>query len=103
MLNAKCGPSTLAASWARGSLPLELVFSGSDCACGCALFAVRFSLRDAHVPVPLSNSGRRGCPVRTLFFRNVSLGAWVAGLALFAFAWIGRCIATGEASAPSIH
>src|SRR5438067_11990115 len=32
-----------------------------------------------------------------------SLGAWIAGLALFAFAWIGRSIATGEASAPSTH
>lgn len=30
-----------------------------------------------------------------------SLGAWVTGLALFVFAWIGRSIATGEASAPS--
>jgi hypothetical protein len=30
-----------------------------------------------------------------------SLGAWVGGVALFVFAWIGRSIATGEASAPS--
>jgi len=30
-----------------------------------------------------------------------SLGAWVAGLALFVFAWIGRFIATGETSVPS--
>jgi hypothetical protein len=30
-----------------------------------------------------------------------SLGAWVGGVALFIFAWIGRSIATREASAPS--
>src|SRR5690348_13538835 len=30
-----------------------------------------------------------------------SLGAWVGGVALFLFAWIGRSIATREASAPS--
>jgi hypothetical protein len=29
-----------------------------------------------------------------------SLGAWIGGLALFVFAWIGRSIATGEASTP---
>jgi hypothetical protein len=32
-----------------------------------------------------------------------SLGAWIGGLALFVFAWIGRSIATAEASAPSIR
>src|SRR5690242_19365490 len=30
-----------------------------------------------------------------------SLGAWIGGLALFVFAWIGRSIALAEASAPS--
>ena len=30
------------------------------------------------------------------------LFAWVAGVALFAFAWVGRSIATGEASVPSL-
>jgi hypothetical protein len=37
------------------------------------------------------------------FSRSFSVGAWVAGLALFVFAWIGRSIASGEASAPSTH
>jgi len=32
-----------------------------------------------------------------------SLGAWVGGLALFVFAWIGRSIATSEVSATSTH
>jgi hypothetical protein len=44
-----------------------------------------------------------GVVVALCFSRTFSLGAWVAGLVLFAFAWIGRCIATGEASAPSTH
>jgi len=37
------------------------------------------------------------------FSRTFSLGAWIAGLTLFVFAWIGRSIASGEASAPSTH
>ena len=32
-----------------------------------------------------------------------NLGAWVTGLVLFGFAWIGRSVATGEATAPSTH
>ena len=37
------------------------------------------------------------------FSGTFSLGAWVAGLTLFVFAWMGRSIATGEASARSTH
>jgi hypothetical protein len=37
------------------------------------------------------------------FSETFSLGAWVAGLTLFVFAWIGRAIAASEASAPSTH
>jgi len=44
-----------------------------------------------------------GVVVALWFSETFSLGAWVAGLALFAFAWIGRSIATGEASAPFTH
>jgi hypothetical protein len=44
-----------------------------------------------------------GVVIALRFSGTFSLGAWVAGLALFAFAWIGRSIATGEASAPSTH
>ncbi len=44
-----------------------------------------------------------GIVVALCFSGTFSLGAWVAGLALFAFAWIGRSVATGEASAPSAH
>jgi hypothetical protein len=44
-----------------------------------------------------------GVVIAHYFSGTFSLGAWVAGLALFVFAWIGRSIATGEASAPPTH
>jgi hypothetical protein len=44
-----------------------------------------------------------GVVIAHYFSETFSLGAWIAGLALFVFAWIGRSIATGEASAPSPH
>ena len=43
-----------------------------------------------------------GVVIAQYFSGTFSLGAWVAGVALFAFAWIGRSIATGEASVPSL-
>jgi hypothetical protein len=44
-----------------------------------------------------------GVVIARYFSGTFSLGAWVAGLALFVFAWIGRAIAVGEASVPSTH
>ena len=44
-----------------------------------------------------------GVVIARWYSGTFSLGAWVAGVALFVFAWIGRSIATGEASAPSTH
>ena len=44
-----------------------------------------------------------GVVVAHWFSATFSVGAWVTGLALFAFAWIGRSIATTEASAPTAH
>lgn len=35
------------------------------------------------------------------FSRTFSVGAWIGGLTLFIFAWIGRSIATVESRAPS--
>jgi hypothetical protein len=37
-----------------------------------------------------------GIVIALYFSATFSLGAWIAGLALFAFAWIGRSIATSE-------
>ena len=42
-----------------------------------------------------------GVVIAQYFSGTFSLGAWVAGVTLFAFAWIGRSIATGKASVPS--
>ncbi len=44
-----------------------------------------------------------GVVVALRFSGTFSLGAWIAGLVLFAFAWIGRSIANREASAHSTH
>jgi hypothetical protein len=44
-----------------------------------------------------------GVVIALWFSGTFSLGAWVGGLTLFAFAWIGRSVATAEASAPSTH
>ena len=44
-----------------------------------------------------------GVVIALYFSQTFSLGAWIAGLALFVFAWIGRSIATREASAPPTH
>jgi hypothetical protein len=44
-----------------------------------------------------------GVVIASCFSGTFSLGAWITGLTLFVFAWIGRSIATGEASAPSTH
>lgn len=39
-----------------------------------------------------------GVVIAVYFAETFSLSAWLGGLALFVFAWIGRSIATGEAS-----
>ena len=44
-----------------------------------------------------------GVVIAQYFPGMFSLGAWIGGLALFVFAWIGRSIATREVSAPSTH
>jgi hypothetical protein len=52
---------------------------------GGALFAVRYSVRDAHVPVSRGNSDRRGRRDRALFFGNVQsrrMGRWTGPIRL---------------------
>ncbi len=39
-----------------------------------------------------------GYVIAVYFAETFSLGAWIGGLLLFIFAWIGRSIATGEAT-----
>jgi len=50
------------------------------------------------VPAIFSKHGKRGYRDRTYLSGTFSLGAWSGGAALFVFAWIGRSIATAEAS-----
>jgi len=42
-----------------------------------------------------------GVVIALHFSGTFSLGAWVAGVTLFVFAWLGRSIVSAEASAPS--
>jgi len=42
-----------------------------------------------------------GVVIALRFSGMFSLGAWIGGLALFVFAWIGRSTVIGEASAPT--
>jgi hypothetical protein len=44
-----------------------------------------------------------GVVIARYFSGTFSLGAWITGLSLFVFAWIGRSIATGESPAASSH
>jgi hypothetical protein len=44
-----------------------------------------------------------GVVIARYFSGTFSLGAWITGLSLFVFAWIGRSIATGESPAASAH
>src|ERR1700723_1343417 len=44
-----------------------------------------------------------GYLISQFFSRTFSLGAWVGGITLFVFAWLGRSIATREASAVSTN
>ncbi len=42
-----------------------------------------------------------GVVIAVYFSGTFSLGAWVGGLALLVFAWVGRSIAMAEAGAPN--
>jgi hypothetical protein len=44
-----------------------------------------------------------GVVIAQYFSGTFSLGAWIGGLSLFVFAWIGRFIATREGFAASTH
>ena len=69
-----CAAVVDVASCARWLLPIELVFPGSNDPSGRALFAIRYSLWDAHVPIPGGNSGRDGGCDRTVFCGNIQPG-----------------------------
>jgi len=75
--------------------PALMVLLGAHYLPFATLYGMRMFLYLAGILIGL------GVVIAQYFSKTFSLGAWIAGLTLFAFAWIGRSIATGEASASS--
>lgn len=72
--------------------PALIVLLGAHYLPFATLYGMRMFLFLAGILIAL------GVVIAIYFSGTFSLGAWVAGLTLFAFAWIGRSIATGESS-----
>ena len=77
--------------------PALMILVGAHYLPFASLYGIRMFLFLAGILIVM------GVVIALWFSGTFSLGAWVAGLTLFAFAWIGRSIATGDASAPSTH
>jgi hypothetical protein len=77
--------------------PALMVLLGAHYLPFATLYGMRMFLFLAEILIAM------GVVIAHYFSGTFSLGAWVAGLTLFVFAWIGRAIAVGEASAPSTH
>ena len=77
--------------------PALMVLVGAHYLPFASLYGMRMFLFLAGILVAV------GVMVALYFPGTFSLGAWVAGLTFFAFAWIGRAIAVAEASPRSIH
>jgi len=75
--------------------PALMVLLGAHYLPFATLYGMRMFLLLAGILIAM------GVVIARFFSGTFSLGAWIAGLALFTFAWIGRSVATGEASAPS--
>lgn len=77
--------------------PALMVLLGAHYLPFASLYGMRMFLFLAGILIAL------GVVIAQFFAGTFSLGAWSGGLALFAFAWIGRSIAASEASAASTH
>ena len=77
--------------------PALMVLVGAHYLPFASLYGMRMFLFLAGILIAM------GVVIAHWFSGTFSLGAWIAGVTLFAFAWIGRSIATGEASTPSTH
>lgn len=77
--------------------PALLVLLGAHYLPFASLYGMRMFLFLAGILIAM------GVVVARYFSGMFSVGAWSGGLALFVFAWIGRSIATGEASPASTH
>jgi hypothetical protein len=71
--------------------PALMVLVGAHYLPFASLYGMRMFLFLAGILIAM------GVVIALYFAETFSLGAWAAGLALFAFAWIGRSIATAEA------
>jgi len=77
--------------------PALLVLLGAHYLPFASLYGMRMFLFLAGILIAIS------VVVARYFSGMFSVGAWSGGLALFVFAWIGRSIATGEASPASTN
>jgi hypothetical protein len=77
--------------------PALMILAGAHYLPFATLYGMRMFLFLAGILIVM------GVVIALWFSGTFSLGAWVAGLTLFAFAWMGRSIATGEASVLSTH
>ncbi len=77
--------------------PALLVLTGAHYLPFASLYGMRMFLALAGMLIAM------GVVIALYLPEPFSLGAWIGGLALFAFAWIGRSIATREAPAASSH
>jgi hypothetical protein len=73
--------------------PALMVLVGAHYLPFAALYGMRMFLLLAGILIAA------GVVIAIYFAGTFSLGSWIGGLALFVFAWIGRSIASGEASA----
>ncbi len=70
--------------------PALMVLVGAHYLPFCSLYGMRMFLFLAGILMAT------GVVIALRFSQTFSLGAWIGGLALFVFAWIGRSIANGE-------
>ncbi len=77
--------------------PALLILVGAHYLPFATLYGMRMFLSLAAILITM------GVVIAYWFSGTFSLGAWLGGLTLFAFAWIGRSIASGEGAVPSTH
>ena len=77
--------------------PALLILLGAHYLPFATLYGMRMFLFLAAILIAM------GYVISQWFSGTFSLGAWLGGVTLFVFAWIGRAIARREAAAPSTH
>jgi len=77
--------------------PALLILLGAHYLPFATLYGMRMFLFLAAILIAM------GYVISQWFSGTFSLGAWLGGVTLFVFAWIGRAIARRDAAAPSTH